>query len=333
MTSDLVPWLVAGGLAVVVVVLVIVLRRNQSSSRTALADAEARSDHRIGTLERDQRERAAAAEAEHARRLADADAAQQQALADAEQTRELLRRGMRWEEPSQRAIHGACRAVGVNGVLFTNVVFAPVAHAERDPGRGFVAQLDHVLVLESGHVLVIENKSWNGIVFDGRRPSAVHKAFRNLLDESALTGSFAVQVVSQRTIDRSEKIEHWWKVRVQSGGASPARQVRRQARRLKHFLSDEDGAGPSWVHSAVFYSGDAVAYVEPEDRNDGETAGRGATTAIVTDSSELQTLIGTLLRRNAVPNRARTDDVVRKLLGQGAHAVTLGTYRLPELRD
>ena len=333
MTSELVPWLVAGGLAVVVVLLVIVLRRNQSSARAALADAERLRDHQTGTLEREHRERTAATEAEHARRLVAADVARQEALAGAEQSRDLARRGMRWEEASQRTIHEVCRAVGVNGALFTNVVFAPVARAERDRSRSFVAQLDHVLVLESGHVLVVENKRWNGIVFDGRKPSTVHHAFRNLLDESSLTGSFAVQVRSRRVLDHADEVEHWWQVRVQSGGASPARQVRQQARRLKHFLTDEDGGGPSWVHSAVFYSGDAAAYVQAEDRGESETGSGGASTAIVTDATELQNLVTTLVRRNAVPNRARTDAVVRKLLGQGAHTVTLGTYRLPELRD
>ncbi|MDM7886179.1 nuclease-related domain-containing protein [Curtobacterium sp. RHCKG23] len=331
MTSDLVPWLVAGGLAVVVVVLVIVLRRNQSSSRTALADAEARSDHRIGTLEREQRERAAAAEAEHARRLADAGAAQQQARTEAEHARDLARTGMRWEEASQRTILAACKAADVNGALCTNVVFVPVAQGERAHDRSFAAQVDHVLVLESGHVLVIENKRWNGIVFDGRKPSSVHHAFRNLLDESSLTGSFAIQVRSRRVLDTADEVEHWWQVRVQAGGTAPTRQVRQQARRLQRFLTDADGNGPQWIDSCVFYSGDAAAYVNPEDRSSSTTpTGRSATTAVVTDENELRVLVTDLARKHAVPNRARTDAVVRKLAGQGAHTITIGTYRLPE---
>ena len=331
MTSDLVPWLVAGGLAVVVVVLVIVLRRTQSRSRSALADAEVRLDHRTGTLEREHRERTAAAEADHARQLADADSAEQQARTEAEQARALARTGMRWEEASQRTILEACKAAGVDGALCTNVVFVPVAQGERTQDRSFAAQLDHVLVLESGHVLVIENKRWNGIVFDGRKPSAVHHAFRNLLDESSLTGSFAIQVRSRRVLDSADEVEHWWQVRVQAGGTAPTRQVRQQARRLQRFLVDEDGNGPQWVDSCVFYSGDAAAYVNAEDRSTSTTpTGRSATTAVVTNENELRGLVTDLARKHPVPNRSRTDAVVRRLAGQGAHTITIGTYRLPE---
>lgn len=331
MTSDLVPWMVAGGLAIVVVVLVIVLRRTQSSGRAALSDAEVRLDHRTGTLEREHRERTAAADAEHARQLAGAETARQQALAEAEAGRTLARTGMRWEEASQRTILDVCKAAGMNGALLTNVVFVPVAQGERDRDRSYAAQLDHVLVFESGHVLVIENKRWNGIVFDGRKPSAVHHAFRNLLDESSLTGSFAIQVRSRRVLDSADDVEHWWQVRVQSGGNAPTRQVRQQARRLQRFLADEDGNGPQWVDSCVFYSGDAAAYVNPEDRSTSTTpTGRSATTAVVTNDNELRGLVTDLARKHAVPNRARTDAVVRQLTGQGAHTITVGTYRLPE---
>jgi hypothetical protein len=59
MTSDLVPWLVAGGLAVVVVVLVILLRRHQTSARAELDAAERARAAEVARLDAEHREQAA----------------------------------------------------------------------------------------------------------------------------------------------------------------------------------------------------------------------------------------------------------------------------------
>ncbi|MBF4614127.1 nuclease-related domain-containing protein [Curtobacterium sp. VKM Ac-1376] len=324
MTSDLVPWSVAGGLAIVALVLVVLLRRHRTAARSDLDRAERARADEVARLDAEHREQTARLAAEQAQEIDAAEAARRDALAAAEQSRALARTGMKWEETSQRVILDACKAAGVNGALLTNVVFAPVALAERGPARSFVAQLDHVLVLDSGRVVVIENKRWNGIVFDGQRPSEVHRAFRNLLDESSLQPPFAVQVRSRRVLDHADEIEQWWQVRVQARGASPCSQVRQQARRLADFVASTAGVAREWVDTCVFYSGDAVAYVNPEDRSE-----RGAPTAVVTSATELQGVISGYAQKSAVPNRARTDAVVRVLAGQGAHTTTIGSYRLP----
>jgi hypothetical protein len=325
MTSDLVPWLVAGGLAVVVVVLVILLRRHQTSARAELDAAERARTAEVARLDAEHRDQAAQIEADRATQVAAAEARRRDAVSEAEQSRALLRKGMKWEEASEQAILRACRSAGVNGVLMTNVVFVPVGETDQGSWRKFVAQADHVLVSDSGRGLVIESKHWGGIVFDGRRPSEVHPAFRNLVDESSLVPPFAVQVQSRKVLNHEQEAENWWQVRVQAKGASPAQQVRVQARRLARFVDEQTGVSRTWFDTCVYYSApSAAAFVEAEDRSG------TVTTSIVTNDHELQSALAAWAAKDSVPNRARADAVVRVLAGQGAHAITVGSYRLPE---
>ncbi|WIE65395.1 hypothetical protein DEI99_002355 [Curtobacterium sp. MCLR17_036] len=325
MTSDLVPWVVAGGLAVVVVVLVLVLRRLRSAARSDLDAAERARADELARLDAEHREQTEARDAEHRRSLDQADAARRDALTAADQSRDLARSGMRWEEASAQVIRQAAIAAGLNGVLMTNVVFVPADETERGSWRRFVAQADHVLVSDAGRGLVIESKRWGGIVFDGRRPSEVHPAFRNLLDESSLVPPFAVQVQSRTVLNHEQEAENWWQVRVQAKNAAPAQQVRVQARRLAGFVDAATGTRRTWFDTCVFYSSPtAMAYVQAEDRSG------GASTAVVTNQHELQSALAAWAAKDAVPNRARADAVVRALAGQGAHTITIGSYRLPE---
>ncbi|PYY39153.1 nuclease-related domain-containing protein [Curtobacterium sp. MCPF17_046] len=325
MTSDLVPWLVAGGLAVVVVVLVILLRRHQTSARSELDAADRARRDELAQREAEHRDEAARIEADRAAQVEAAEARRRDAASEAEESRALLRRGMKWEEASEQAILRACRAAGVNGVLMTNVVFVPVGETEQGSWRKFVAQVDHVLVSDSGRGLVIESKRWSGIVFDGRRPSEVHPAFRNLVDESSLVPPFAVQVQSRKVLNAEEEAENWWRVRVQAKGASPAQQVRQQARRLARFVDERTGVSRTWFDTCVFYSSpSATAFVQAEDRSG------TVTTSVVTNDHELQSALAAWATKDSVPNRTRADAVVRVLAGQGAHAITVGNYRLPE---
>jgi hypothetical protein len=325
MTSDLVPWLVAGGLAVVVVVLVILLRRHQTSARAELDAAERARAGEVARLDAEHREQAARIEADRAAQVAAAEARRRDAVAEAEESRALLRKGMKWEEASEQAILRACRSAGVNGVLMTNVVFVPVDETDQGSRRKFVAQADHVLISDSGRGLVIESKHWGGIVFDGRRPSEVHPAFRNLVDESSLVPPFAVQVQSRKVLNHEDEAENWWQVRVQAKGASPAQQVRVQARRLARFVDEQTGVSRTWFDTCVYYSSpSAAAFVNAEDRSG------TVTTSVVTNDHELQSALAAWAAKDSVPNRARADAVVRVLAGQGAHAITVGSYRLPD---
>ncbi|WIB26989.1 hypothetical protein [Curtobacterium sp. MCSS17_015] len=325
MTSDLVPWLVAGGLAVVVVVLVILLRRHQTSSRSELEAAERTRAAELAHRDAEHRDATARIEADRAAQVEAAEARRRDAVSEVEESRALLRRGMKWEEASEQAILRACRAAGVNGVLMTNVVFVPVGETEQGSWRKFVAQADHVLVSDSGRGLVIESKRWGGIVFDGRRPSEVHPAFRNLVDESSLVPPFAVQVQSRTVLNAEQEAENWWRVHVTAKGASPAFQVRQQARRLARFVDEQTGVSRTWFDTCVYYSSpSATAFVQAEDRSG------TVTTSVVTNDHELQSALAAWAAKDSVPNRARADAVVRVLAGQGAHAITVGSYRLPE---
>lgn len=325
MTDELVPWLVAGGLAVVVVVLVVLLRRHRTAARSELDAADRARRDELAQREAAHRDETARIEADRAAQVEAAESRRRDAVSEAEESRALLRRGMKWEEASEQAILRACRAAGVSGVLMTNVVFVPVGETEQGSRRTFVAQADHVLVSESGRGLVIESKRWGGIVFDGRRPSEVHPAFRNLVDESSLVPPFAVQVQSRTVLNADEEAENWWRVRVQAKSASPAQQVRQQARRLARFVDDRTGVSRTWFDTCVFYSSPtATAFVQAEDRS-GTVA-----TSIVTNDHELQSALAAWAAKDSVPNRARADAVVRVLAGQGAHAITVGNYRLPE---
>ncbi|GAA1494302.1 hypothetical protein [Curtobacterium herbarum] len=325
MTDDLVPWLVAGGLAVVVVVLVVLLRRHQTTARAELEAADRERAAELTRREAEHRDATARVQADRDAQVAAADARRREAVSEAEESRALLRTGMKWEAASEQAILEACRAAGVSGVLMTNVVFVPVGETEQGSRRKFVAQADHVLVSESGRGLVIESKRWGGIVFDGRRPSEVHPAFRNLVDESSLVPPFAVQVQSRTVLNHEQEAENWWQVRVKAKGSSPAQQVRVQARRLARFVDEQTGVSRTWFDTCVFYSAPSAAtFVQPEDRSG------TVTTSIVTNGHELQSALASWAAKDSVPNRARADAVVRVLAGQGAHAITVGSYRLPE---
>jgi hypothetical protein len=325
MTDAFVPWVVAGGLAVVVVVLVLLLQRHRSSTRTALEAAEQARRDELARREAVHREATARTEADRDRQVAAADAERRDALAEAEQSRALARSGMKWEEASEQAILQACRGAGVNGVLMTNVVFVPVGETEPGSWRPFVAQADHVLVSDSGRGLVIESKRWGGIVFDGRKPSAVHPAFRSLVDESSLVPPFAVQVQRRTVLNHEEEAENWWRVQVRAKASSPAQQVRTQARRLAKFVDEHTGTARTWFDTCVYYSSpSATAFVQSEDRSG------TVTTRVVTNDHELQSALAAWAAKDSVPNRARADAVVRVLAGQGAHAVTVGSYRFPE---
>jgi hypothetical protein len=324
MTSELVPWVVAGGLAVVVVVLVLLLRRHQTTARAERDAAERIRRDELAWQEAEHRSATARIEAERDAQVAAAEGARRDALTEAEESRALARQGMKWEEASEQAILRACRAAGVNGVLMTNVVFVPVGETEQGSWRKFVAQADHVLVSDSGRGLVIESKRWGGIVFDGRRPSEVHPAFRNLVDESSLVPPFAVQVKSRQVLNAEQEAENWWQVRVAAKGASPAQQVRVQARRLAKFVDQHTGVARTWFDTCVYYSSpSASTFVQSEDRSG------TVTTSVVTNDHELQSALAAWAAKDSVPNRARADEVVRVLAGQGAHAITVGSYRLP----
>jgi len=324
LSDQTLPWIIAAALLVVViavVVVLLVLRRRLTQARRA-ADEQARQ----ARAEQDARDahhdtRMARTTAEHTRekealatelgtenkRLADQ---KQAALDEAEQTRAMLSTGLKYEATSRELIAAACRAAGADVVLLTNVVFVPAASSAS--GR-FVAQVDHVLVGETG-AMVVENKGWRGIVFDGRRPSSVFPAFGGLFDESTMSPPFALQVV-----DDSPTV---LTVRSHLGTKSPASQVRRQANRLSDRVHESIDAR-LWFDTCVLYSHPkATVFAVDQDRSEG-----GAATQIVSTPTQLEAVVRELISRPTKKlSQARVEDVTALLASYGADVLRFGAF-------
>lgn len=312
--QTLVPWIIAAVLLVALIVVAVVLR---ARARRAVAAAKAAADEQARAA-REQHEALAAAHddalartaAEHARERDALGAERQAALTEAKQARDLVAAGLKWEATSRDDIADACRQLGVDAVLLTNVVFVPVATSA---SSRFVAQVDHVLLSETG-VMVIENKGWNGIVFDGLTPSSVFPAFAGLFDESTMTPPFALQVVKDSPTVLT--------VRTHLGRDAPASQVRRQAQRLSDRVQAEVGARV-WFDTCVFYSHrDATVFATERDATDG-----GAATAIVSHRSQLAGVVRELTSRPTKKlSQARVADLAALFASYGADVLRFGAY-------
>ena len=216
-----------------------------------------------------------------------------------------------WELASRDLIGSVCDELGVNGVLATNVTFVP---SESSPSAPFVTQVDHVLLTESGG-LVIESKNWRGVVFDGRLPSSVHPAFGMLVPDDRLAHPFAVQLSRESTTGDGVK------VLVRSGGESPRTQVRAHARRLSQLVQREVGRS-CWFNTSVLYSHPEVQlYAKARSAADGP-----AETAVVAGRAQLRSLIAGTRQpshRMPPPPLEETAAVFERL---GADLRGLGTY-------
>ena len=231
-----------------------------------------------------------------------------QAASDALRDRalHLAARGMRWELNSRETLVKACESASLNAIVATNVVFAVVS-----PERSFCAQIDHVVVTDNT-MLVIDSKYWNGLVFDGTRPSQLAAPFAALFDEKQLTPPFAVHL--RQRDDASIGL------RVEAGTSSPARQVRVGASRLHAYLSPRVGELP-FIDTCVFYSHPDATVVTP-----GVDVQGNARTLI----ADVHT-IGTMLRRahTARPEQSspeRVDRIAEALTELGADIVRTGAF-------
>ncbi|WP_423920936.1 nuclease-related domain-containing protein [Frigoribacterium sp. 2-23] len=307
---ETVPWAVAALLLVAVLVMGLVLRHRLKQARAAAADQARLAHERQLALSSIHEDQMARARDDHDRELSELASARERALDEARQARDLLATGLKWEATSRDLIADAIRTVAADAVLLTNVVFVPT---ETTASGRFVVQVDHVLVCEAG-VLVIENKGWRGIVFDGRTPSSVFPAFSGLFDETKLDPPFALQVK-----DDSPTV---LTVRSHLGPTSPAAQVRRQARRLADRVYTEIGAR-FWVDTCVLYS-HPQATVFAADR---DVAEGGATTRIVAAPAQLASVVRELTGRPAKKfSRARVEEIVGLLGSYGADTLRFGAY-------
>lgn len=286
-----------------------------------------REQRRLTALEQDTARAALAAghsaatariRAEHARAIADEQEQRHRAEQAAEKTREQLRKGMRWEEASHQTLTDLCRELQVNGALVTNVVFVPV---ETTQERKFVAQVDHLLLLESG-ALIVEAKNWKGLVFDGLAPSRAHPSFAGLIDETNLAAPFAIQITNDTIVPKDGATRVWWKVRIDAGFSAPAKQARTQAARLAAFTKQQIGFAP-WFGTCVYYPHpDAATHVVPYDRTDSD-----AVTAIVTTRDTLRAVIrdGAGKPPTAITPH-RLEQLIDLFSTQGAHIDRFGSY-------
>jgi hypothetical protein len=195
-------------------------------------------------------------------RLAEAVAARVDAEERAELFHKMATRNVDWDLRSRALILKACENLELQGVLATNVMFVPDKNASESP---FVVQIDHVLMTES-FAMVIENKGWAGVVFDGIKPSSEHDAFGMLVNEDDLDGAYSVQIIQSN----GTKLD----VRTHVRSASPRSQVRRHSSQLKKHLEPSNPRIP-WLRTCVLYSNSRLrlyAAPNPPASDDNETS-------------------------------------------------------------
>ncbi|WMY78496.1 hypothetical protein [Citricoccus sp. I39-566] len=264
MTERWILWFVIAVLLVAVVVMsMLFVRRLRVMDRTAAVRTRERDQHFAELTEQHSREREHTVE-EHRRQLAALEEEHQGAVQRADAFRLAASPPIKEDLVSRALILDSCRSLGLHGVLATNVQFLA---AGGHPDKPFVAQLDHVLLTDS-FAMIIENKYWKQLVFDGRLPSTVSPAFGPILDEKPLEKSFAVQVCTGRRRDQnrpsSNSDEDELLVRTHTNDSSPRSQVRRHAVQLKDRLVADDIRRP-WFWTCVLYSHPRVElHVEPQ---------------------------------------------------------------------
>ena len=217
-------------------------------------------------------------------------------------------RGLKWELASRQQLVTACEQAGLDAVIATNIVFAP-NEAGADP---FCAQIDHLVVTDNV-VLLVENKRWAGMVFDGIHPSTKLPGLATVLNDSDLRPPFAVQI--SRTSRRSLKI------RFAENDDSPAQQARQQALRLREFLRAT--MAPPLVDTCIFYSHPQAHVV-----TGGSYTERSMTTVMATPQDLPAVLTAAHTRR---PGRLGADaaaDVIEAVRALGADLVGVGRFEV-----
>jgi len=307
----LVALLVVAVAAIVVIVVVDRRRRRADAARAEAAEAAHRRE--LARVAGEHDEGVTALEGTHAREREQLESRVRDADEAAEQTRAFLRTGMHWDEASQRVITEVCTELGLDGVLVTNVLFVPADATSR---RQFVAQVDHVLLLSTGAV-VIENKAWRGVVLDGVQPRDVHSSLGTLLGEKTLEPPFAVQVVAES----DESIV----VRTRQGSRSPSTQVRQQARRVSELVGAET-LRTQWFDTCVFYSHpDAEVWAADTDTTPG-----GAATAVVAGRQQLRGFLEGVGQRPRTLAPPRLEELTALFASRGADVRRFGAMALPD---
>lgn len=148
-----------------------------------------------------------------------------------------LTQGMKWEQVSREIIRKEAVALGIDGVLVTNLCL--LTRDEDD--AAFIAQIDHLLITAEA-IVVIEAKYWEGVVFDDVNPASIHPALTPVSAAMNLPRSFAIHLQS----DKDTLV----KVALRD---SPRTQARKQALHLSSALKTSLSEVP-WIQTCVLYS-------------------------------------------------------------------------------
>jgi hypothetical protein len=303
-----IPWVLVGVLTFALALLLRSRARRATRFAEKLADVDRQNAQRLEAIHAAHEEQVRDTDSAHSAALTLLDARRSEAVDDAQLARARFASTWETDVVSHRLIADSCARVRLSGVLATNVVFAVV---ERE--RCFMAQIDHVLLTSRG-AFIFENKYWRGLVFDGIRPSTVHKAFGAFLSDDDVEGPLAIQITAE---DRTGKVM----VRTYTASDAPVIQVRNQARRLSEHVSQTLETSP-WFQTVVLYSYPDVMVFGPTEQH---TASSGVSTVVVHGPHALAGVLVDLRRRHQSPiSRAEMDDLAALFLANGAHMERVG---------
>lgn len=304
-------WTLVVLLLVAIAVLVRVGRRIDARRTEAAREESELHARRVAELEAGHASLLSSRSTAHARELALLDERLAAAVADAEEARGRLATTWESEAVSHALIAASCAAARLPGLLATNVVFVVT-----EDERRFMAQVDHVLVTPRG-ALIIENKHWAGVVFDGVRPSSVHASFGALLQLPEGAETSAVQV-------RPDPQTGTLVVRTHIGAKAPVKQVRIQSERLRAHRVREVGSAP-WFQTVVLYShADVVLHAAAEQR----PGHSRVPTHVVRGAGGLSAVLAGLERgRGSTVEESAIERLERLFSSGGAHVERVGPAR------
>lgn len=236
--------------------------------------------------------------------------------------KDRARRSVETELVSREAILQASATLGLNGVLATRTFI--LVQQGMSTNR-HVVQLDHVLLTDAG-ALLVDHRTWEGMIFDGVRPSEAQPALANLIDDAALRPPFALQIVGNRAAgsgDASDQsADGTLRVITHLGDESPRKQALTQAAQLAHFAEEALGETLT-IDTCVFYS-NAAAKVLTDAASLTPSADRSA---VISDEAQFLDL---LVRRERARRRPLTAEQIEGFTAllheQGAKIDAFGDY-------
>ena len=299
------------------------LDERQSAAESERKALNAAAEHAYADFQQQKQTALGEAEAKLEQLASEHDTAFQERRALVDFLTERARRSIETELVSRKAILQASATLGLSGVLATRAFI--LVQRGLSTNR-HVVQLDHVLLTDAG-ALLIDHRTWDGVIFDGVRPSDTQPAFANLVDDSALRPPFALRIVGNRTSgseDASDQpADGTLRVITHLGDASPRKQALTQAAHLAHFAEEALGETIT-IDTCVFYS-TATATVHTDAASLTPSADR---TAVVADEAQFLDL---LVRRERARRRPLTAEQIEQistlLHEQGAKIDAFGDYQ------